>query len=213
MVNDMDYKRTMRKHGLIIAICVIGTIAVLAGTSYALFFQVETNSENQVIKTGKLDVSYGSDSSKINLDPILPVSDETGMTDNNYRSKVNIKNNGSLPASYVLKLKKDLDAVRLAGGTASEFVDLQYVKIAVLTDSETILGETALNTLTADEGGNYKLYEGTLAADANINIYVRVWLDSTTPETQSGKYVYFKLDVSSVVDEPNTVEGQQAANS
>ena len=210
MVNDMDYKSTVRKHGMIIAICVICSMLIIGGTSYALFFQSNINTENQVLKTGKLDVTYGNESSRITLEKLMPVSDEVGLSDSKYSSTVKIENTGSLPASYVLKLSKDLN--QSAGVTNANFVNLQYVKIAVFNGQTQILGATKLSTITADEDGMYEIYTGSLAAEASENITVRIWLDSQTPETETGKYVYFKLDVSSVVDEDNTEEGQANNN-
>ena len=67
MVNDMDYNNTIKKHSVIIALCVIGSVLLMAGTSYALFYQVKTNTENQIVRTGKLAVTYGDQSSSISL--------------------------------------------------------------------------------------------------------------------------------------------------
>lgn len=214
MVNDMNYKSTMRKHGLIIAVCVLCSLAVVAGTSYALFFQTNVNSNNQVVKTGKLSVTYGNDKKRITLDKLLPDSDANGLSKEEYTSSVKIENTGSLPASYELKLSKDLEALQAAGGSDSNFVDLQYVKVAVYNGEERIKlnneGDNegvALSSLTATDGA-YVLYTGTLAAQANTTMTVRIWLDASTPETETDKYIYFKLDVKSVVDEQNTEEGQ-----
>ena len=211
MVNDMDYKSTIRKHGIIIAICVICSVLIVAGTSYALFFQTNINTENQVLKTGKLEVTYGNESSRITLAKMLPVTDETGLHDNNYASVVKIENTGSLPASYSLKLSKDLEAITTQGKDSSNFIDLQYVKIAVFVGEELVIPTTSLNQLNSVDNV-YELYNGTLDSESNAVITVRLWLDSSTPETESGKFIYFKLDVSSVVDESKTPEGSTTSN-
>ena len=213
MVNDMDYKSTVRKHGIIIAICVICSLLVVAGTSYALFFQTHVNSENQVLKTGTLAVTYSNDSSKITLERLLPVSDETGLTDDSYKSSVKIENTGSLWASYVLKIGKDTEALQTAGASAEDLVGLQYVKIMAYAGETPLMNEpVTLNSMTPDDDGLYEIHTGSLQAGANEVITVRLWLDSATPADQSGKLVCFKLDVKSIVDEENTPEGQ-AANS
>ncbi len=213
----MDYKSTIRKHGIIICICVICSILVIAGTSYALFFQNEINKENQVLKTGKLKVSFGESSSKITLNPILPVANEVGLTNDNYSSTVKIENTGSLPATYELKLDEDLES-------GQTIIDPQYVNIAVFI-GDTAVFETEehpykfmkLNEL-ATKDGMYVLYNGSLDeankenGESDANITVRLWLDQATPTTEEGKYVSYALVVDSVVDETKTEEGQAQNN-
>ena len=57
MVNDMNYKRNIKKQSYVIAISAILLAIAVAGTSYALFFQVDSNSNNQVVETGSLAVT------------------------------------------------------------------------------------------------------------------------------------------------------------
>ena len=218
MVNDMDYKSTVRKHGIIICICVICRILVIAGSSYALFFQNSINTTNQVLKTGKLEVSFGENSSRITLNPILPVSNEVGLTNDTYASSVKIDNTGSLPASYELKLSKDIES-------GQTFVDLQYINIAVFV-GDTAVFETQehpekfkkVSELSVSDG-KYVLYDGSLDAvgtengNPSANITVRMWLDQSTPATEEGKYLNFSLVVDSIVDESKTEEGQATNNS
>ena len=212
MVNDMDYKSSIRKHGIIIAICAICSILVVAGTSYALFFQTNVNTDNQVLKTGKLNVKFGDNTPKITIDPITPVTDEVGLSDNSYSSTVTIENTGSLDANYALKLNNDLES----GYTP---INNQYVKVAVF------VGDTAVfkteehpeefkrvSELSNDEG-MYLLYNGSLDrsssnGSSSNTITVRIWLDKDTPATEKDKYVSFELVVDSVVDESKTEEGQ-----
>ena len=208
MVNDMDYKSTIKEHGIIISICVICSVLLIAGTSYALFFQVNTNTENQVVKTGKLAVTYGQESSRISLTSLTPTADEDALGSDSYSSSVKVENTGSLPASYVLKIGKDIEALENAGGSASEFVNLNYVRVAAYINNEQILAPSSLGTMTPGADGMYELNTGTIAVEGTINVVVKVWLDTNTPETEAGKYVYLKLDVNSVVDEANTPEGQ-----
>ncbi len=208
MVNDMDYGKTIKKHGIIILVCVICSVLLVAGTSYALFFQVNTNTENQVVKTGKLAVTYDQDSSKISISRLGRVTDEEALQNDLYSSKVKIKNTGSLPANYVLKIGKDIETLEHDGGSVNEFVDLDYVKVAAYVNNEQVVAPRTIGSIEPDENGMFNLYNGTIAVDGTINVVVKIWLDTDTPDTQAGKYVYLKLDVNSVVDEASTPEGQ-----
>ena len=208
MVNDMDYKSTIKKHSVIIAICVICSVLLVAGTSYALFFQVNVNTENQVVKTGKLEVTYGEESSRISLDVISPMMDNNAMKDDNYSSKVKIKNTGSLPANYSLKLEKDIETLKENVGNDAEFIDLDYIRFAAYVNNEQIIAPSTLGDIDPDSEGMYNLYIGTIGVEESIDVTVKVWLDQDTPSSETDKYVYLNLRVESVVDEASTPEGQ-----
>lgn len=210
MVNDMNYSSTLKKHTIIIAICVICSVLLLAGTSYALFFQVNTNTENQVVKTGKLSVTYGSESKKITDISLYPMSDEDAIEASNTTSSVAIENTGSLPANYRIKIGKDTEKFEDEAPANAEHVSLDNVRVAAFIGEEQIVAPVTLSTLTvsSDDGNMFDLYSGTLAVDGKETILVKVWLDNQTQETEIGKYLYLKLDVTSEVDEANTPEGQ-----
>ncbi len=215
MVNDMSYKSTVTKHTVLIIVGAVCGILLAAGTSYALFFQSNMNTNNQVVKTGKLEITYGDQSSSISLTSLSPIADSEVLNDDRYSSNVKIENTGSLPASYSLKLAKDIEALESDGYSASEFVDLDYVRVAAYVGNETLLEPTTLGRISADSDGNFVLKTGTLGTEANnksVDVKVKIWLDENTPVTgddsQVDKCVYFKLLVDSVVDEENTPEGQ-----
>lgn len=210
MVNDMDYKSTIKKHGIIIAVCAVFSVLLLAGTSYALFFQVNTNSENQVVKTGKLAITYGKDSKKITDVSLYPMSDEDALKANNVSSKVEIKNTGSLPANYQIKIGKDIDKFKEETSSNATFVNLDYVKVAAYIGEEEIVAPTIINQLNkvGDDNDTFELFKGSLGVDESKEVVVKVWLSEDIPETEIGNYLYLKLDVTSIVDEANTIEGQ-----
>ena len=101
----MNYKGIIKKQSFIITISVIVMAIILIGTSYALFIHKD-NSDNQVISSGTLIVSYegssittvgGTDGSG-NLLEIEPIDEATVNTQEPYKIKVN--NNGTLALKY-----------------------------------------------------------------------------------------------------------------
>lgn len=72
----MNFKDNIKKQSYVIAISVICLALLVSGTSYALFFQVNTNTNNQVIETGTLSVTYGANSEAISETNLVPMSDE-----------------------------------------------------------------------------------------------------------------------------------------
>ena len=65
--------------------------------------------------------------------------------------------------------------------------------------------------MAQDDSSMYVLKTGSLDVSSTGNttetLVIKVWLDSAIPTSEIGKYLYLKLDVTSLVDEENTPEG------
>lgn len=211
----MDYKSIIKKQSFVIGICVICLAIIITGTSYALFFQVNTNTENQVIETGTLSVTYGSQSQMITQTELRPMTDTEALESSTVSSTIFIENTGTLPATYVLKIGEDWDTFysRDDYSDNDEMANLDYVKVAAYVGGEMILAPTFIWNLTpaTDDSSMYVLKTGSLDVASTGNttetLVVKVWLDSTIPTSEIGKYLYLKLDVTSLVNEENTPEG------
>lgn len=216
MVNDMNYKSIIKKQSFVIAVCVICLGIVLTGTSYALFFQVNTNTENQVVETGTLSVVYGKQSQMITETDLMPMTDEDALQSSTISSTIFIENDGTLPATYVLKIGEDWESFEEREDflNTDELVSLDYVKVAAYIDGKVIVNPITISDLTVadDDSSMYVLKTGSLDVSSTGNttetLVVKVWLDSTIPTTEIGKYLYLKLDVTSLVDEAKTPEGK-----
>ena len=77
------------------------------GFSYASFFSVKTNSTNQSITTGTLQVSYGSNSSSIQRTGMGSMSDEMGLAQSE-ASVIYVQNTGTLNSTYVMNIGYDM---------------------------------------------------------------------------------------------------------
>ncbi|MBQ9833865.1 MAG: hypothetical protein IJO33_01590 [Bacilli bacterium] len=211
----MNYKSIIKKQSFVIAICVICLAILLTGTSYALFFQVNTNTENQVVETGTLSVTYGSQSQMITETNLVPMFDTDALQSSTVSSTIFIENNGTLPATYVLKIGEDRETFSKRADflETDELVNLDYVKVAAYIDGKVIVNPTTISSLVVsdDDASMYVLKTGALDVSSTGNttetLVVKVWLDSSIPTTEIGKFLYLKLDVTSLVDEANTPEG------
>lgn len=212
----MNYKSIIKKQSFVIAVCVICLGIVLTGTSYALFFQVNTNTENQVVETGTLSVVYGKQSQMITETDLMPMTDEDALQSSTISSTIFIENDGTLPATYVLKIGEDWESFEEREDflNTDELVSLDYVKVAAYIDGKVIVNPITISDLTVadDDSSMYVLKTGSLDVSSTGNttetLVVKVWLDSTIPTTEIGKYLYLKLDVTSLVDEAKTPEGK-----
>ena len=61
------------------AFCVLGLVAVLVGSSYAIFSDVSDQGDYNTVTAGTLQLSY-EDTQSLSLSNLYPVSDVEGMT-------------------------------------------------------------------------------------------------------------------------------------
>lgn len=215
MVNDMNYKQNLKKQSYIIAISAILLAIVISGTSYALFFQVDTNSSNQVVETGNLSVTYGDNSKAITATELVPMTDTDALDSSTLVSTIYVENKGSLPANYSITIGNDMDSFKARDGysTNDELLNHNYIRIAVYKNSEMIIEPKTLSEFTLSTKDNtmtednkmYDLYSGSLnilsTGESTETFAIKVWIASDAPEDIIGDFVYLKVNVISTVDE------------
>lgn len=212
----MSYKNIFKRETKVIAIVVICMTLVVIGASYAMFLQVDKNTDNQVVSTGSLVITYTnangeaiSESDIITSSSCLdPMSDDDASILNECTYKLNIMNQGSLPASYRLVVYNNKD--KLTTGT---FVDHSLIRIGLKKGKETLvpmetrtlldIPHTSETTgVTAQNDIRYVLDEGVLEAKQDITYSVQAWInEDLATSAVSGQYVYLKLEVTGVVSE------------
>lgn len=222
----MNYRNIVKRETKVIAYVVICLTLVVIGVSYAMFLQVNKNTDNQVVETGTLVVTYkngnGEDISSGDIVTnnwcLEPMSDEEASMMSECTYKLNILNRGSLPANYKLIMFNNVEG--LEGGQT--FVDHSIIRLELKKGKETLesIGTFNLNEMkhtdetvneTAQNNIHYVLDEGILEAGSDITYSVQTWLnEALATQAVGGQYVYLKLEVNSVVSE--TVEDLENAN-
>lgn len=209
MVNDMNYKHNIKKQSYVIAISAILLAIVISGTSYALFFQVDTNTSNQVVETGSLSVTYGANSQAITDTELMPMADTDALDSSTLVSTIYVENKGTLPADYTITLGNDVDSFKAREGyaTTDELLNHDYIRIAVYKNGEMIIEPKTLSdfTLSKSDSTMYDLYSGNLnvsgTGESTETFAIKVWIASDAPEDIIGDFVYLKVNVTSTVDE------------
>lgn len=217
----MNYKNIFKRETKVFAYVVICLTFVVIGVSYAMFLQVNKNTENQVVETGSLVITYkngngevinesGSNNTVItNSSCLEPMGDDDATIMPECAYRLNILNKGTLPATYKLVMYNN-SAELPQGGT---FVDHSLIRIGLKKGTSTLnpIGTYNLNEIkhttettseTAQNNIRYILDEGTLEAGTDITYSVQAWLnEALATSAVSGQYVYLKLEVSGVVKE------------
>lgn len=194
----MKVKDIIKKQTTIIAIAVALVAVTAIGVSYAIFFDVKKNSENQVITAGTLKLTVSGVSA---LNVSEPVDNETGLASTPV--SYTVKNTASnLPASYKIYIYAD----------TNNTMDLNKIKIS--TDGNATKGNTikTLGTIAQKFTEGSKTYyqiepelgtgTSTLAAATSSETkYIRVWLDEDSINGEVTAKVDLNMYIVSEVQE------------
>ena len=160
----MDYIKN-KKNTVYLLLIMVGLLSLVIGTSYAILKGTESDSNEQVIKTGsvklKLTEYYDNISEKITVK-----SDEDGLLNTN-SYEFNIKNIGNSPARYDLKLINDVP-----GSYTGKVLDTKYIKIGLEINGEEygpMSLEKVKNIIDSDV-----IYKNEV-----LNYKLRIWLDKS----------------------------------
>ena len=184
-----------KKKGIIIGtiisiVLVIIAVAVSLSSTNALYVNKNISNRKNNYNTGILSITAISKSDNISLDNSLPMTDEQGITQEPYT--FTIKNNGNVDYQFDIQLLS----------TSADTFDPQYIKLKVDNDAV-----TTLSALT-----DSKIKTGlTLAAQETMDISIRIWLASNTPNTQIGKTFTSRLVINGIAISPTTNYGGSAA--
>lgn len=185
----MKVKDIIKKQTTIIAIAVVLVATTVIGVSYAIFFNVGKNADNQVITAGTLKMTISGVSA---LDLSEPVGTDVGLA--------------SSPVSYTIKnTASDLPAtyqIYIYTGTDNQ---IDASKIKVSEDGTTYKQLTEYPLEQVDGTNRYRISEsaenigaGATATTKNI----RLWLDEDLMvEEDAGKKVDLNLYIVSEVNE------------
>ena len=163
-------KKILRSEAFISVVVVFVLALGIIGTSYALYMDVDKDTEYQLVKTGDLSISLQDGTDIISLDEVMPLedSDVINGTETPTTYIFSIMNTGTYNALYDIKLEL------LSGNTVSK------EHISFLLCKESCEGKKVDDVRTLDELEDMlihsdKILKGTNSSDTYI---VKVWLNS-----------------------------------
>lgn len=209
MGDRMKYTKIIKRETKIMIGIVVVLVVIVLGVSYSLFMQVNSNTNNQVVTTGTLQVEYASSNGFITNDTykdIVPISNDAALTQKGY--EFSVKNTGSLPVAYQVYLyvnKSDYEADKASGNVTGDlFEETGLIKFNLQTNSN---GNNDINKLAEQmnktENGmiKYRIYSGTIPENNSIDTHnLKIWLDEDMDTSYIGKNIYLKLEVNSYVN-------------
>lgn len=216
-INFQKATEIIKKRNFLIAVSVFGLTMASIGFSYASFFSVKTNTSDQSITTGTLNVSYGSQSSSIEKTGMSSMSDEEGMSQTE-SSVIYIQNNGTLDSTYVMNIGYDMTNFtgRTSYSSSDTLTPLDYVSFAVYeyngADSEDtlVVGPLTIADLpiykyssTDSRFNRYSILFDTLgstSSSTSTKTYkIKTWLSDKAIPAASYTYFYINTEITAEV--------------
>lgn len=220
MKKKIDFEKMtkfIKSRNFFIAACVFVLTISVIGFSYASFFTVKTNTNNQTVTTGTLAVSYGEESSAISRNNMSSMSDEMGMNQSE-ASVIYIQNTGTLDSTYTLTVGYDMENFTSRGGYSESdmLTPLDYIKIAVyeyngVNDETLIVGPITIADLpiySVNSGDSrYNRYAilfdtvgSTSSGNATKTYRVKMWLSDKAIPAASYSYFYVNTEIVAEVE-------------
>ena len=198
---------------LFIIVCVICLTSLTIGVSYSAFFSVKTNSVNQVVSTGSLNVTYSGNNSVIAYDYIEPLTDEEGMSQTSNRI-VTVQNTSTLDSKYTVTIGYDMTSflARSDYNSSDELTPIEYARLALYeydttnSTSTLISGPISIAELPIysidNSDSRYNKYSllidtvgSTTSGNATKTYQIKIWLSDDATAAATDTYFYFNTEV------------------
>ena len=200
-----------RNRNLYILEYVLALTTMSLRITYAAFFTVKTNTTNQKITTGTLDVSFGNNSSSISKALLDRMSNEEGMHQSE-SNVVYIQNTGNIDSVFTLNVGYDLPEFmsRPNYSLDDRLVPIDFIMFAVYEHvggkDVLIAGPISMRDLPIYRhlsnnylNDRYSLIVGEVGSvtsgNASKTYKVKTWLSNKAPIASSNSYFYVNIDI------------------
>ena len=181
-----------KKRFAIILSIVLVLLAMISGT-YSLYYHESIAQSSEDYTTGILNIVAKSKTDNINLTTPIPMTDGEGILTDPY--VFNIENTGNLDYNFKIRLLS----------TSESPINPDYIKLKI-DDGEVTTLSSLTNSVIKDDI--------TLKAKENIDVSIRIWLASNTPNTEIGKSFNSRIvtEGQAVYTEANNEDGTLSNN-
>lgn len=231
-----NFLKKVLKSEAFVSLAIVFVLALgIIGTSYALYMDVDTDTDYQLVKVGDLDVYIGFDNgdNTFSLSNVTPTDDEIALKSMDNIFSFYIYNGGNYTANYSIKLVPDYSITDTDGNAVTpneikpEYIRFQICKdnarnckdVEKLSDYVTVdehYNITATKEIYVDELSPKKENDPT---NPSAYYFIRMWLTSEGYGTEEydtnviGKTIKYKVNVeaknaSGLLDNQNTLAGK-----
>ena len=173
---------------LIISIAVLVIVVSAISGSFAVFSQVSTGDEYNVIQVGDLELSYvdlDDKGNELELVSQYPIEDAEGQEGKPYRFSV--QNTGTLVEKYTIKIVPDEDVIT-ADGCKEKLLNTDYLRYSFDNKEANDLKDVKnVKNVENTEQEEYTIFSSSLEPfDMNIH-EIRLWIKNDRNRTRRRK--------------------------
>lgn len=207
-----NYSKKILKSEAFISVIIVFVLAIgIIGTSYALYMDVDTDTDYQIVQVGDLAVGFDNGNNVISLKNMTPSDDDIALKSSDNIFSFYIYNTGTYTTDYNIKL------IASDGNEVSEqFINYQICKdnakncedIKTLSDMKDFI-------IYNDELGPKKENEQT---NPSVYYFLRIWINKNYKNNETEKNIKLKVVIDSYnangnIDNKNTLVGTILNNS
>ncbi len=184
-----SYTKKIIKSEAFVSVMIVFVLALgIIGTSFALYMDVDTDTDYQLVKVGDLAISFLNGDNTINLKNMTPTEDDiaTKSADNVY--SFYIYNTGTYIADYDIKLVND----------EGNEVDLNYINYQFCINN----AKNCEDIRTLSDVSDSIIYKDSLSAKNEDNkenpssyYFLRIWINNKYPISNESKNIRLKVVV------------------
>ncbi len=195
--------KVIKKNILLVILSFVAFIMLAMGASYALFFQYNENTTNQVISVGNVDASLSSSTGVLSITDLSP-KNYSDLEPNENTYSFTVSNTGSYTLQYEVYLTNNTESfiqecqINGCQGFSEnplESTYFQYIKYHL---------DGVTNTLSDISRTGKKIIGTGIILSGEAKTYtMQLWLDSSAPNNIIGKTASFNIKVNAVaIDTP-----------
>ena len=163
---------------ILFTVVLVGTLVVT--TSFAVFEDTKSNTQDQKMAVGDLNITF-TGGSAINITNLSPMTDSTAKNQTNNLYTFSIANTGTVPYKFTVKLENN-------PSYTSNLLPHKYIRYS--------LNNAAVKFVSDDSG---LLVEGMIEAGVTNNYSLRLWVaDAETyklPDSSLGQEIHLQINV------------------
>ena len=209
MQDNLSFKNIFRRETKLASYIIICLTVVVLSLSYAMFFKVDGNSKNQVVKAGDLVFTYENSSQTISnekSDCFLPMTtDETSLYLGTCDYRLSVQNTGSLKGAYTLKLianpENTIEANKLKVVVRKQVGDV--LEVVSGYENGKVVSELTNGILIEDDA-----LESNTTTVYSISLIVD---ESLATEADTSKVLSYKIEGTGLVHESQSIHTDPTA--
>lgn len=201
-----SYSKKILKSEAFVSVIIVFVLAIgIISTSYALYMDVDKDTDYQLVQVGDLSIGFDKGDNTISLSNMTPSDDDIALTQTDNIFSFYIYNTGTYTADYNIKLVT----------TDGNEVDKQYINYRICKDNANnckdikTLSDATDEIIYTDELAPKKSGDAT---NPSSYYFIRIWINNKYTETAS-KNIKLKVVIdatsgNTLLDNKNTLAGR-----